>query len=99
MGAQHQAVEGYAGMGRFQIGVAVTVIDQVPPAGSIKKLLEHQGLYVAWTHCKQRLRHSWRRDCKCRKDSRDHNSCEVRYADKTQDGWNTRRVFVIIVLC
>ena len=50
MGTQDQTVECEADMGRFQIGVTVTVIDEIPPAGSIKKLLEDQSLYAAWTH-------------------------------------------------
>ncbi len=50
MGTQDQTVECEVDMGRFQIGVTVAVIDEIPPAGSIKKLLEDQGLYAAWTH-------------------------------------------------
>jgi len=50
MGTQDQTVECEVRMGRFQIGVTVTVIDEIPPAGSNKKLLEDQGLHAAWTH-------------------------------------------------
>ena len=50
MGTQNQTVECEARMGRFQIAVTVTVIDEIPPAGSVKKLLYDQGLHASWTH-------------------------------------------------
>jgi hypothetical protein len=50
MSIQDQTVEREVRMGRFKIGVTATVIDQIPSAGSIEKLLDDQGLYAARTY-------------------------------------------------
>jgi hypothetical protein len=47
---EDKTVECEVRMGRFQIRVTATVIDQIPPAGSVEKLLNDQGLHAARTY-------------------------------------------------
>ena len=50
MRMQDQAVGLELRMRRFKIGVTAAVIDQIPSAGSVEKLLHDHGLYAARTH-------------------------------------------------
>ena len=50
MSMQDKTVGCEVRVGRFKIGVTATVIDQIPTAGSVEKLLDDQGLYAARTY-------------------------------------------------
>jgi hypothetical protein len=74
MRMQDEAISLNLRMRRFKIGVTAPVIDQIPPAGSVKKLLDDQGLDTAWPYRKYGLCGGRRYQRKCGNGS-NHGVC------------------------